>query len=129
MSKITDFLQLGPYSHKNSIRTRIGTTIGQIEGKRAQTTVSHALTCRLCTDHTRGSAPVVGRTHGCFCAVAGREVQFGSGFAGDTCRRLIGAALLQSTIDVCSAPATPPFATRRPTQSVTQNHIFDYHIF
>ena len=96
MSKNSDFLRLGPYSRKNSIRTGIETKIGQTEGNRAKTAVSRALKRQQCVDHARGCAPVAGRTrayhvrqplHSRGSAVSvrlGSRLRFGSALQG-TC--------------------------------------------
>ena len=121
MSKNTDFFKLGPYSLKSSIRTGTRTRIRQTERNRAKTAGPRALTRQQCAGSARATragrrqsqgacAPT---TCGNFCAVAGRPVRFGSarpafvvrlGIAGDTCRHLARAALLQPTVDACLMP-------------------------
>ena len=117
MSKNTDFFKLGPYSRKNSIRTGIGTKIGATESKRAKLAVPRALTRQQragsawsraregtsCGVHARPPP----RSHGSVGPVRSGRLGSRCGsarLAGDTCRRLAGAALLQRMVDACPAP-------------------------
>ena len=133
MSKNTDFFKLGPYSRKESIRTGIGTKIGQTEGKRAKTVVSRALTRQQCADHASGRAPIAGRTRGSPCAVAGRPVRSSS---ARLCRRHVSLPRWSYVAPADSLSRRPPPLAGYPfffssLSSKIRNKIpfFDFHIF
>ena len=102
MSKNTDFYKLVPYSRKNSIRTGTGTNIGQTESNRPKRPVhtrTRAGSVRSCTRKCASRRPHVRQP----LRSRGLADPVRLDFAGDTCRRLAGAALLQPTVDVCPA--------------------------
>ena len=107
MSKNTDFFKLGSYSRKNSIRTGIGTKIGQTESNRAKTAGPRTHTRRQCAGSARSRARkcTSRRPHARQpLRSRGSASPVRPGFAGNTCRHLAGAALLQPTVDACPAP-------------------------
>ena len=114
MSKNTDSFKLDPYSCKKSIRTGMGTKIGQTESNRAKLAVPRALTrqqrtgsawsrAREGASHRLHAHPLP-HSHGSAGLVSSARVCGLARLAGNTCRRLAGAALLQLMVDACPAP-------------------------
>ena len=126
MSKNTDFFNLGPYH----VKTVLELEPGQKMGKQRETgpkwpfhARSRASSALGVLGHARGKAPVIGCTrayhaHPLLCSRGSVDpvlldsvrVCGLAWLAGDTCRHLIGAALLQPTVDACLVPvAGHPF--------------------
>ena len=113
MSKSTDFFKLGPYSRKNS-RKQPG-QIGRSTRSHAPAAHWERVVTRAGRHQSQAARTPATRARLCVVAVRLDSCRGSTRLAGDTCRRLAGAALLQPTVDACQAPVTPPSAARRQT--------------